>query len=96
MRRESFWQRSGDDLYLYVHLSPRASRPGFGDVIHTEIKVKVSAPPVDDRANTALIKLVANHFDVSPSKVNIVSGHHSRHKTIKINGSRIDPRSLSS
>ena len=94
MQRETFWQRSGDDLLVYVHLSPRASKPGFGGAVGAELKVRVSAPPVDDRANTALIKLIAARFEVAPSKVSITAGHHSRHKTVKISGSPIDPADL--
>lgn len=50
-------------------------------------KAWVSAPPIDGAANEALIKLVAKHFGVAPSKVEIVRGHTSRDKVLEVDQS---------
>ena len=41
--------------------------------------------PIEGRANAALIKLLAQHFDISPSLVEIISGHMARVKVVEIN-----------
>lgn len=47
--------------------------------------ISVKAPPVDGKANAAIIKLLAEYFDISPSLIEIVSGYMSRIKVIQIN-----------
>ena len=44
------------------------------------------APPVDAAANEALVKLLAQHLDCPRNRVELVRGHTSRHKTIKLYG----------
>jgi uncharacterized protein (TIGR00251 family) len=48
--------------------------------------VRVTAPPVDGRANAALCKLLARHYGVAPSKVSVVRGETSRDKLVRIDG----------
>lgn len=50
------------------------------------LKVRVAAPPVKDKANKALIKLLAKALGVSNSQVEIVSGHKARRKTVQVRG----------
>ncbi len=47
--------------------------------------VYVKAPPVDGKANESIIKLLATHFDVSPSLIEIISGYMGRIKVVEIN-----------
>jgi len=49
-----------------------------------QIKVYLTAPPVDGKANAALIKFLAEHFDVRLSQIEIIKGLQSRNKVIKI------------
>jgi hypothetical protein len=49
----------------------------------------VAAPPVEGKANAAVIKLIAGSLDVAPSRVSIVSGHKSKKKRIAVSG--VDP-----
>jgi uncharacterized protein (TIGR00251 family) len=46
--------------------------------------VRTTAPPVDGKANDAVRRLLAEHFGVSTSKIEIVAGHRSRDKTVEI------------
>lgn len=46
--------------------------------------VSVKAPPMDGKANVAIVRLLADYFDVSPSMVEIISGHMSKIKVIDI------------
>jgi uncharacterized protein len=54
--------------------------------------VRVTAPPVDGRANDALRRLIANRAGVAPSRVTLVRGEKSRDKTLSVEG--VDPATL--
>lgn len=49
-----------------------------------EYKVKLTAPPVDGKANDMLIKILAEHFDVPKSSLNIVGGKSARIKMVDL------------
>lgn len=57
------------------------------EVIQTEsgLKVRVKAQPIDGKANEAVIKLLAKHFGVHTSQIEIVSGNTSKKKRVRIN-----------
>jgi uncharacterized protein (TIGR00251 family) len=69
---------------LDVRLQPRASRDEVAGRRNGRLLVRVTAPPVDDRANRALLKLIAKEFGVPRSAVRIVSGVRSRDKVLEI------------
>ena len=48
------------------------------------LRVKVDAPPVDGKANKRLIEILSGYFNVSSSRIRIVSGHISRNKVVEI------------
>jgi uncharacterized protein YggU (UPF0235/DUF167 family) len=50
------------------------------------VLIRVTAPPVDGKANDALCRLVANAAGVAPSKVTVVRGHGSRDKVLNVEG----------
>jgi len=69
-----------------VRVQPRASRDEFAGEYQDALKIRLTAPPVDDRANTALCKLLAARLKVPLSAVRIASGERSRHKRVEIRG----------
>lgn len=71
---------------LKVHLQPRASREGIDGLHGDALKVKVTAPPVEGRANKAVKKLLAEKFGLSPSQIEIIAGERSREKLLRISG----------
>ncbi len=73
-------------MLISVRLQPRSSQNRLQEE-GENYKAWVSAPPVDGAANEALIKLVAKHFGVAPSKVEIVRGHTSREKILEVDQS---------
>jgi len=73
-------------LTLAVKVQPRASANEICGGLGGELKIKVTAPPVDSAANEALIKFLAEKLDCPKSAVTIVRGHTSRHKTIHLSG----------
>lgn len=75
-----------DGVTLAVKVTPRAPREEIGAEIGAELRVRVTAPPVDAAANEALIRLLAAKLDCPRSAVQIVRGQTSRHKIVKLRG----------
>src|SRR5690349_11273053 len=75
-----------DGVSFRIHLQPRASRTEITGIQGEEIKMRVTSPPVDDAANLLCIEFLARRLGVAKSKVSIVAGSKSRHKTIKVSG----------
>ena len=82
----AFLRPQADGLLLSVKLQPRASADEIGEALGNELRVKVTAPPVDAAANEALLRLLAQQLHCPRNRVDIVRGHTSRHKTIKLYG----------
>jgi uncharacterized protein (TIGR00251 family) len=86
MNLPPFLREQADGVILSIKLQPRASRNEIGEPLGEELKIKVTAPPVDSAANEALIKLFAAKLDCSKSKVELIRGQTARHKTLRIHG----------
>jgi uncharacterized protein len=86
MTMPGFLRVQADGVLLSVKLQPRASANEIGDTLGNELRIKVTAPPVDAAANEALVKLLAQRLDCPRNRVELVRGHTSRHKTIKLYG----------
>jgi hypothetical protein len=82
----NFLRAQPDGVLLSVKLQPRASRNEISAPLGDELKIKVTAPPVDAAANRALIELLAEKLDCSRGRVELIRGQTSRHKTIKLYG----------
>jgi uncharacterized protein (TIGR00251 family) len=79
-----YLRAQGDLVYLHVKVQPRASRNEIGEPLGNELKVKVTAPPVDSAANEALVKFLAQVLDCPRGSVQLVRGATSRHKVLTI------------
>ena len=74
----------GDDLALLVKIQPRSRRNEFVDLQQNRLRVRITAPPVDDKANTQLCTWLADQFAVTRSAVRIENGKNGRRKRIRI------------
>jgi hypothetical protein len=81
-----FLRAQPDGTLLSVKLQPRASINEIGEPLGDELRIKVTAPPVDAAANEALIKLLAGQLDCARGCMELVRGHKSRHKIVKLHG----------
>ena len=79
-------RRDGDDLVLEVRIQPRASRSEFAGQFGERLKIRLQAPPVDGRANAALVDFLASAFDVPRARVAIEHGLAGRDKRVRIRG----------
>lgn len=73
-------------VHLAVKLQPRAAKNEIGGPLGEELKIKVTAPPVEAAANQALLDLLAEKLGCARGAVQIIRGKTSRHKTIWIGG----------
>lgn len=73
-------------VLVRIYLQPRASKNKIAGLHGDELKVAVTAPPVDNAANEMVVRLFADLLHLPKSQVSVKSGHSSRHKTIAIAG----------
>ncbi|MFN8592486.1 MAG: DUF167 domain-containing protein [Thermomicrobiales bacterium] len=71
---------------IRIIVVPRGSRNQIEISDHGLLRIRVTAPPVDGAANAAVIKVLAEAIDVSRSRLSILTGEHSRHKQILVDG----------
>ena len=86
MTTPAFLRVQADGVLLSVKLQPRASANEIGEALGNELRIKVTAPPVDAAANEALLKVLAQQLHCPRNRVDIVRGHTSRHKTVMLYG----------
>ena len=71
---------------LAVRLRPRGRGDALLGIADGVLQARVSAPPVDGRANRALCQLIAKRVGVAPSKVSVLRGQRSRDKLVLVEG----------
>jgi uncharacterized protein (TIGR00251 family) len=70
---------------LTIRVTPRARKTGFGGVLEDgTLRIRVAAPPVEGKANTALIKFLAKVLSVRKNRIEIVAGEKGLDKIISI------------
>lgn len=85
-----FYRWEGEDLVLACKLQPKAASDEFVGELGEQLKVRITAPPVDGKANQHLIKFFAKAFGVSKGEVVIESGALGRSKVVRI----CDPKKI--
>ncbi|ENM5725799.1 YggU family protein [Vibrio mimicus] len=76
--------REGDDLLLRLYIQPKASRDSIVGLHGEELKVAITAPPIDGKANAHLSKFLAKQCKVAKGSVVIEKGELGRHKQVRI------------
>jgi hypothetical protein len=85
-----FLKETAGGTLLSVKLQPRASKNEIGEPLGDELKIKVTAPPVDAAANQALVELLAETLSCPRGRVELIRGHTSRRKTVLLHGFKPD------
>ncbi|GAB3372288.1 DUF167 domain-containing protein [Azotobacter armeniacus] len=81
----SAWYRwDGADLILACHLQPKASKDEFAGLHGERLKIRLTAPPVEGKANAHLLAFLAGAFGVPKSQVSLESGELNRQKRVRI------------
>ena len=87
---EDWYRWDGPDLLLNLKIQPRASKDEFSGPLAGAYKVRLTAPPLDGRANNHLKAFLAKAFHVAKSEVAIETGEKGRQKRVRI----INPKAL--
>lgn len=77
---------SGSIAQIEVRLRPRGSRDELMGMRDGVLQARVTAPPVEGKANKALCRLIAKRVGVAPSRVSVVRGEKSREKVVRVDG----------
>lgn len=83
-----------EDLLLKLYIQPKASRDQIVGPHGDELKVAITAPPIDGKANAHLSKLLAKMFKVPKNHIIIEKGALGRHKQIKILSPKLIPAEI--
>ncbi len=80
----AFFRWDGEDLILDCHLQPRASGDAFAGLHGERLKIRLTAPPVEGKANAHLLAFLAEAFGVAKSQVSLESGELNRQKRVRV------------
>lgn len=89
-----WYQRDAKGLTLYIFIQPGSKKTEVVGIYDGELKIRLNAPPIEGRANKALIQFIALLFKVPLKQVFLTRGDKSRHKVLKIVGNAIVPDDL--
>jgi uncharacterized protein (TIGR00251 family) len=82
-----FFKIKGNKILLKVHINPNAKKNEVAGIYNNSLKIKISSPAVDGKANKALIEFLSKFLNISKSKIKIERGDKSREKIISIDDS---------
>lgn len=83
-----------DTVVVNIYVQPGAKSTSVVGSYGDALKIRLASPPIDGRANDALLNYVAVLFDVPRRQVALIRGDKSRHKKVSIIGSKIEPLSI--
>ena len=75
-----------DGVVFNIRVVPRSSRCELVEIQEDALKIKITAPPVEGKANEECVKFIANKLGIRKSRVAIIAGHKSKKKTIAVSG----------
>ena len=81
-------------LTLTLHIQPGAKKTEVAGLHGDALKVRLAAPPVDGRANAALLTFLAEKFEVPARCVTLKHGESSRKKVVCVSGSSVSPETI--
>lgn len=81
-------------MSLTLHVQPGAKRTEISGLHGEALKIRLAAPPIEGRANEALLRFIADTFGVPLRQVELKQGGQSRHKVVLVTGSNVAPESV--
>lgn len=85
-----FYKWQDNNLHLFVRVQPKASKDELTEILDDRIKIRITAPPVDGKANKHLIKFLSKVFKVPKGDITIKSGETGRNKHLIV----LNPKQL--
>ena len=89
-----WYRREGEAVVLTLHVQPGAKQSEVSGLHGEALKIRLAAPPIEGRANEALLRFIAERFNVPLRNVELRRGAQSRHKRVEVRGSTVEPESL--
>ncbi len=77
-----YWHQN--ELHIHLLLQPKASKDQFVGIHNDELKITITAPPIDGKANAHLLKFLSKSFRVAKTAIILEKGELSRHKYVRI------------
>lgn len=87
-------EQSPEGIRLRILLQPKASKDAFVGLHDDELKVAITAPPVDGAANAHLLKYLSKAFKVPKSSIILEKGELNRHKQIFVPAPKVIPQEI--
>ena len=81
----SFTERP-EGVLFQIKVLPRSARSEVAGIHGEALKIKITAPPVEGKANEEIVRFLAKRLGVKSAQVSIVSGGHSQIKTVAVSG----------
>ena len=79
-----FYRWDGEQLILHLYVQPGATKDEIVGPHGDSLKIRITAPPVDNKANQHVVKFLAKIFGVANNQLQLLSGSSNRHKKISI------------
>jgi hypothetical protein len=79
-------QKAPKDLIIKIKVEPRSSKAGIIGPYGDALKVKLTSPPVEGKANKELVAVLAQELKINKKDIEIVSGQSSKNKVVRITG----------
>ena len=89
-----FARWDGDDLLVAVRVQPKAAQDAVADLNGNALKVRITAPPTDGKANQHLTRFLAQELGLPKSAARVEKGEKAKDKTVRLVGA--DPEALAS
>ena len=87
-------EQNEDGIRLRIFLQPKASKDHIAGIHDDELKITITAPPVDGQANAHLLKFLSKSFKVPKSSIILEKGELSRHKQVWIPEPELIPKEI--
>ncbi len=79
-------KKSKERIVINVKVEPRASSSGIVGAYGNALKVRLTSPPVEGKANKELVEVLSKEFGIRKKDVEIISGRKSKNKVVRLNG----------
>ena len=78
--------KNNNSLIIKIKVEPRSSKSGIVGPYGDALKVKLTSPPVEGKANKELVEVLSKEYGVPKKNIEIISGQSSKNKTVKLIG----------
>ncbi|MFA5960290.1 MAG: DUF167 domain-containing protein [Tatlockia sp.] len=89
-----WYHYTNGNLILTLHIQPGAKSTLVVGLHGDALKIKLASPPIDGRANDALLRFIANRFDLPLQHIRLIRGEKSRRKVVEVRNCNQNPESI--